>query len=200
MSASSRRSRRVSSAATRSAEASSCASLGEASAGLPSGVPARTRVPPARAGGRGRVGACPGRRRRRAWAHRAAPRIGCRGRARPTRISAMSPTGKAFYVTTPIYYVNDAPHIGHAYTTRRGRHDLPLAPPARRGRLVPDRHRRARREGPAHGRGRRGHAAGSGPTGSSPSTGSPSWRPSTSPTTTSSAPPSGVTRRASSTS
>ncbi|MDQ1714245.1 MAG: methionyl-tRNA synthetase [Frankiaceae bacterium] len=26
-------------------------------------------------------------------------------------------TGKAFYVTTPIYYVNDAPHIGHAYTT-----------------------------------------------------------------------------------
>ncbi len=24
---------------------------------------------------------------------------------------------KRFYVTTPIYYVNDAPHIGHAYTT-----------------------------------------------------------------------------------
>jgi len=24
---------------------------------------------------------------------------------------------KTFYVTTPIYYVNDAPHIGHAYTT-----------------------------------------------------------------------------------
>ncbi|MBI5180887.1 MAG: class I tRNA ligase family protein, partial [Nitrospirae bacterium] len=24
---------------------------------------------------------------------------------------------KEFYVTTPIYYVNDAPHIGHAYTT-----------------------------------------------------------------------------------
>ncbi|MGH7108036.1 MAG: class I tRNA ligase family protein, partial [Acetobacteraceae bacterium] len=22
-----------------------------------------------------------------------------------------------FYVTTPIYYVNGAPHIGHAYTT-----------------------------------------------------------------------------------
>ena len=22
-----------------------------------------------------------------------------------------------FYVTTPIYYVNDRPHIGHAYTT-----------------------------------------------------------------------------------
>ncbi len=25
--------------------------------------------------------------------------------------------GKRFYVTTPIYYVNDVPHIGHAYTT-----------------------------------------------------------------------------------
>ena len=24
---------------------------------------------------------------------------------------------KRYYVTTPIYYVNDAPHIGHAYTT-----------------------------------------------------------------------------------
>jgi len=22
-----------------------------------------------------------------------------------------------FYLTTPLYYVNDAPHIGHAYTT-----------------------------------------------------------------------------------
>ena len=28
--------------------------------------------------------------------------------------------GKAFYCTTPIYYVNDAPHIGHAYTTTAG--------------------------------------------------------------------------------
>ena len=25
-----------------------------------------------------------------------------------------------YYVTTPIYYVNDAPHIGHAYTTLIG--------------------------------------------------------------------------------
>ena len=24
---------------------------------------------------------------------------------------------RPFYVTTPIYYVNDSPHIGHAYTT-----------------------------------------------------------------------------------
>ena len=26
-------------------------------------------------------------------------------------------TPKTFYITTPIYYVNDVPHIGHAYTT-----------------------------------------------------------------------------------
>ena len=25
--------------------------------------------------------------------------------------------GESFYVTTPIYYVNDRPHLGHAYTT-----------------------------------------------------------------------------------
>ncbi len=30
------------------------------------------------------------------------------------------PSEQAFYVTTPIYYVNDAPHIGHAYTTVAG--------------------------------------------------------------------------------
>jgi methionyl-tRNA synthetase len=24
---------------------------------------------------------------------------------------------ESFYITTPIYYVNDIPHIGHAYTT-----------------------------------------------------------------------------------
>ena len=24
---------------------------------------------------------------------------------------------ESFYITTPIYYVNDKPHIGHAYTT-----------------------------------------------------------------------------------
>jgi methionyl-tRNA synthetase len=27
------------------------------------------------------------------------------------------PVSQAFYITTPIYYVNDKPHIGHAYTT-----------------------------------------------------------------------------------
>ena len=26
-------------------------------------------------------------------------------------------TPDTFYITTPIYYVNDVPHIGHAYTT-----------------------------------------------------------------------------------
>lgn len=29
----------------------------------------------------------------------------------------MSSEPRRFYVTTPIYYVNDAPHVGHAYTT-----------------------------------------------------------------------------------
>jgi methionyl-tRNA synthetase len=29
----------------------------------------------------------------------------------------MPNTARPFYVTTPIYYVNDSPHIGHAYTT-----------------------------------------------------------------------------------
>ncbi|MEI6039104.1 MAG: methionine--tRNA ligase [Actinomycetes bacterium] len=32
----------------------------------------------------------------------------------------MTSTQKSFYLTTPIYYVNDAPHIGHAYTTVAG--------------------------------------------------------------------------------
>ena len=27
------------------------------------------------------------------------------------------PGADAFYITTPIYYVNDVPHLGHAYTT-----------------------------------------------------------------------------------
>ena len=27
------------------------------------------------------------------------------------------PDQTPYYITTPIYYVNDAPHIGHAYTT-----------------------------------------------------------------------------------
>ena len=31
-------------------------------------------------------------------------------------MSAMQ-NDKIYYITTPIYYVNDVPHIGHAYTT-----------------------------------------------------------------------------------
>ena len=30
-------------------------------------------------------------------------------------------SGRHYYITTPIYYVNDVPHIGHAYTTQIGR-------------------------------------------------------------------------------
>src|ERR671931_995143 len=36
-----------------------------------------------------------------------------RSSARPSAQSSAQP----FYITTPIYYVNDVPHIGHAYTT-----------------------------------------------------------------------------------
>lgn len=32
----------------------------------------------------------------------------------------MTELAESFYLTTPIYYVNDAPHIGHAYTTTAG--------------------------------------------------------------------------------
>ncbi len=36
----------------------------------------------------------------------------------PTLLNTkMKATNKNFYITTPIYYVNDVPHIGHAYTT-----------------------------------------------------------------------------------
>lgn len=39
-----------------------------------------------------------------------APRLGVRS-------LSLSATDKGYYITTPIYYVNDKPHIGHAYTT-----------------------------------------------------------------------------------
>ncbi len=32
-------------------------------------------------------------------------------------VGSLDAVAKPFYVTTPIYYVNDVPHIGHAYTT-----------------------------------------------------------------------------------
>ena len=41
--------------------------------------------------------------------------------ADPRTAASVAGTGhKAFYLTTPIYYVNDAPHIGHAYTSTAG--------------------------------------------------------------------------------
>ena len=51
-----------------------------------------------------------------------------------------------FYITTPIYYVNDVPHLGHAYTTIVADALAPLSPHARRRHAVPHRHRRARPE------------------------------------------------------
>ena len=38
-------------------------------------------------------------------------------RAAPSSSAPSSTTLPPYYVTTPIYYVNDAPHIGHAYTS-----------------------------------------------------------------------------------
>ena len=65
----------------------------------------------------------------------------------------MGADGSPFYVTTPIYYVNDVPHIGHAYTTVAGDVLTRWRRLLRRRRLLPHRHRRARPQGPAGGRG-----------------------------------------------
>src|SRR5208283_3444730 len=48
------------------------------------------------------------------------PEAGLPGCPRPGRrrsIRYNPPMTKRFYITTPIYYVNGAPHIGHAYTS-----------------------------------------------------------------------------------
>ena len=66
----------------------------------------------------------------------------------------------AFYVTTPIYYVNAAPHLGPRVHDDRRRHPRPPHAPARRGRLLPHRHRRARRAGRPGRRARGRHAEG----------------------------------------
>ena len=58
---------------------------------------------------------------------------------------------KAFYVTTPIYYVNDAPHRPRLHHGGRGCPD-PLAPAAPGVGVLPHRYRRARHEGRAHAR------------------------------------------------
>ena len=78
----------------------------------------------------------------------------------------MSPP-EAFYVTTPIYYVNDVPHIGHAYTTLACDAIARFAAPRRPPGLVPHRHRRARPEGREGGGGRRPRARRRSPTRSS---------------------------------
>ena len=107
--------------------------------------------------------------------------------------------GARFYVTTPIYYVNDVPHIGHAYTTVVGRRADPLAPALGRRRLLPHRHRRARPEGAAGGRGTGHHAPGV--VDGTARRFRETWDTSTSPTTTTSARPSrGTTGRCSSSS
>ena len=95
---------------------------------------------------------------------------------------------KVFYITTPIYYVNASPHIGHAYTTivadvLARYHRLPRLPD-----LLPDRHGRARRQDRRGGRRRRASPRRSTPTGSAPSSGT-SGRSLPSPTITSSGRP-----------
>ena len=59
----------------------------------------------------------------------------------------LSLTQMRFYLTTPIYYINSTPHIGHAYTTIAADVARAPSPPARRRHVLPHRHRRARVEG-----------------------------------------------------
>ena len=65
-----------------------------------------------------------------------------------------------YYLTTPIYYVNSAPHIGHDVLHDRGRHDPPVSGDARQEDAAGDRHRRARPERRARGAEEGRHAAG----------------------------------------
>ena len=137
----------------------------------------------------------PPAQRRREWVRSGRRSQRSSNLGRLSRLRAC-PRRKAFYVTTPIYYVNDAPHIGHAYTTVAGDVADPLAPAARRAGLVPDRHRRARREGPAQRRRRHGvDAAGVVRPAGRDRVAAGAGRRSTSPTTTSSARPGAAHRR-----
>ena len=166
--------------ATASATATPCRSSARRAARCRS---ARRRGPPSPAAAAGRAAAAPARRRRRlrpaarpARAARGLARPGAGGdlarrgrdaaRAAPPRLARRA-SGRiasaqrvAFYVTTPIYYVNAAPHLGHAYTTIGSRHRRAPHAPARRGRLLPHGHRRARRAGRGRRRARGRHAAG----------------------------------------
>ena len=97
-----------------------------------------------------------------------------------------------FYVTTPIYYVNDLPHIGHIYTTTVADTLARYHRLAGRGRPLPHRHRRARPEHRARrpGRGDRADRARRPGRGPLPRAARPTGA---SPTTTSSAPPRSAT-------
>ena len=55
-----------------------------------------------------------GRGRRRG---EGSPRRRARRLARGVREARMTAAKRTLYLTTPIYYVNDVPHVGHAYTT-----------------------------------------------------------------------------------
>ena len=58
----------------------------------------------------------PSRRRKRAARERRPG--GCHeGLPRPAPVTRPAAGMKPFYITTPIYYINARPHIGHAYTT-----------------------------------------------------------------------------------
>src|ERR671936_1053146 len=60
------------------------------------------------------------------------PRSGSGGDARARASPHLSlPQMPRFYVTTPIYYVNSTPHIGHAYTTIAA--DIVVRHPRQRG-------------------------------------------------------------------
>ena len=66
---------------------------------------------------------------------------------------------RPYFLTTPIYYVNDLPHLGHAYTTVACDVLARFMRLDGRQRPVSDRHRRARAKGRALGSGARSHAA-----------------------------------------
>ena len=77
----------------------------------------------------------------------------CRSRAGSGVGRCLSWAAMTFYVTTPIYYVNTKPHIGHAYTTIAADILDAPSPAAGRGDVLPHRRRRARDEGLARRRG-----------------------------------------------
>ena len=109
----------------------------------------------------------PRRRRRPLLARRSTPcalagraRRFAAARRRRRRGRLLSLTAMRFYVTTPIYYVNSTPHIGHAYTTIAA--DILVRHHRQRGEetFFLTGRRRARRQGRARRRGAGPHAAG----------------------------------------